>query len=121
MSAKPESTTPSDFPRDNGLGSVSGVQPKMLVRKSGLTYVQGLTEEERYARYDTCFDLVTQLEAYCQRKLLERPNWPAEKLLQKVRVAVEAKVDWDFSSGEVNWMMRKLCLRMNWPETDGLS
>ena len=102
MNPKPESTTPSDFPRDYGQGAIGGAQPKLLVRKIGDTFVQGLTEEERYARYDACFDMVKQLAAYCHRKLLERPEWSPKELLEKVRTSVEARADWDFSPGEVN-------------------
>jgi hypothetical protein len=114
MNIKPDSTTPDDFPRDYGSGAVSGVQPKLLVRKIGTAYVHGRTDEERYARYDNCCDMVNQLTAYCHRKLRERPGWPTAELLAKVRLAVDGKVDWDFSSGEVDWMMSKLCTRMQW-------
>lgn len=119
MNPKPDSTTPSDFPRDDGSGAVSGVQPKLLVRKIGNRYVHGLTSEELYARYDNCFDMVSQLATYCHRKIEERPEWSTKELLEKVQLAVEGRADWDFSSGEVKWMMRELCLRMNWPEPEG--
>jgi hypothetical protein len=114
MNTKPDSTTPEDFPRDYGQGAVGGVQPKLLVRKNGKTYVHGLTGEERYARYDNCFDMVNQLAKYCRRKILERPEWSPKELLEKVRTSVESRADWDFSSGEVDWMMMTLCTRMQW-------
>ena len=115
MNLKPDSTTPADFPRDQCLGAVSGVQPKLLVRKVEGKFVHGLTTEELYERYDICFDLVGQLTAYCQRKLGTDPHWGHQDLLQKVRVAVEARHEWNFSSGEVNWMMRQVSAQMGWP------
>lgn len=115
MKTKPEPTTPSDFPRDYGLGAVSGVQPKLAVRKVGEKYVHGLTAVELYARYDACYDLVEQLAAYCHRKLVDDPAWPPQDLLEKVRKAVTGRSDWDFSLGEVGWMMTQLCGRMGWP------
>jgi hypothetical protein len=112
MHLKPDPITPADFPRDYGVGVVSGVQPKLLVRKRGDTYVHGLTAEERYARYDNCVDLVNQLYDYCRRKLTERPEWAAQELLETVRASVTARADWDFSAGEINWMTEKLSIRM---------
>jgi hypothetical protein len=117
----PDPATPEDFPHDYGVGAVSGVHPKLLVRKVGEVYVSGLTEEERYARYDNCVDLVNQLEDYCHRKLRERHDWSVAALLEKVRVTVEGKTEWDLSAGEVEWMMRKLYLRMKSTESDSPS
>lgn len=110
----PDKDTPADFPRDHGAGAVAGVQSKLLVRKVGETYISGLTEEELYVRYDVCFDLVNQLVDYCHKKLKERPGWSQHELLEKVQRAVAARVEWDFSPGELQWMMTKLSARMNW-------
>jgi hypothetical protein len=111
----PEPTTPLDFPSTNSPGAVSGVQPKLSVRKIGDKYVSGLTEEEVYARYDACFDLVNQLVDYCHRKRGEHPEWAEVELFRKVRAGVAGRKDWDFSNEEHLWMMTKLCIRMNWP------
>jgi hypothetical protein len=119
MTAKPESTTPADFPRDYGLSSVSGVQPKLAVRKIGDGYVSGLTGEELYVRYDVCFDLVNQLEVYCNRKLKEHPDWSGAELCDKVSVSLAARTDWDFSKGEIRWMLTQLCSRMEWQPLAG--
>jgi hypothetical protein len=112
MHLKPDPITPADFPRDYDVGVVSGVQPKLLVRKRGDTYVHGLTAEERYARYDNCVDLVNQLYDYCCRKLTERPEWAAQELLEQVRASVTARGDWDFSAREIHWMLAQLSIRM---------
>lgn len=110
----PEKSTPEDFPRDQSMGAVTGVHPKLLVRKLGDSYRSGLTEEELYVRYDVCFDLVNQLVDYCHRKTAERPEWSQHELLQKVRKAVASRVEWDFSPAEIEWMMKKLTSRMSW-------
>lgn len=115
MHSEPEATTPAHFPRDQALGAVSGVQPKLLIRKVGDTYIHGLSPEELYTRYDMCFDLVNQLEDYCRRKLNERSEWSALELFEKVEAGVRARHDWGLSTGEEVWVMRNLCLRMKWP------
>lgn len=116
----PDKDTPEDFPCDYGAGAVAGVQPKLLIRKVGETYVSGLTDEELYVRYDVCFDLVNQLVDYCHKKLAERPEWSQNELLEKVQRAVAARLEWDFSPGEVQWMMTKLIARMNWSPSSSL-
>jgi hypothetical protein len=115
MLSKPEALTPADFPRDQGLSAVSGVQPKLLIRRVGDVYIHGLTAEELYARYDMCFDLVNQLADYCRRKLNERPEWSALELFEKVQASVGSRSEWDLSAGEVRWVMDQLCKRMSWP------
>lgn len=37
---------PDDFPRDQDLGSVTGVQPRLLVREVDGRYQSGLTEDQ---------------------------------------------------------------------------
>lgn len=113
MYPKAEKNTPADFPRDHTLGAVSGVQPKLLVRKVGEVFVHGPTAEEVYARYDMCFDLVNQLTDYCNRKSKERPDWSATELLEKVQTALRTRSDWDLSEGEVGWVMDQLNLRLS--------
>lgn len=113
MHPKPDATTPLDFPRDHELGAVSGVQPKLLVRKIGDAYVHGPTAAELYARYDMCFDLVNQLTDYCIRKMKERPEWSASELREKVQTTLKSRSDWDLSEGEVKWVMGQLSRRMS--------
>lgn len=113
MHPKPEATTPLDFPRDHELGAVSGVQPKLVVRKVGEVFVNGPTTEELYARYDMCFDLVIQLTDYCSRKMKERPDLSASQLRDKVQITLRSRSDWDLSEGEVQWVMGQLSRRMS--------
>ena len=113
MHPKADSSTPADFPRDHELGAVSGVQPKLLVRKIGDAYVHGQTAEELYARYDMCFDLVSQLTDYCVRKMKERPDWSFSDLSEKVQTTLRSRSDWGLSEGEVRWVMSQLSRRMS--------
>lgn len=118
IDSSPESCPPPDFPCEKPLGSVSGVAPKLLVRKVGNKYVAGPTEDEVHQRYLCCFDLVSQLVAYCHRKLSENSSMGIEELHAKVALALRAKVEWGFSEQEEEWMMTHLCLRMGWPTGD---
>lgn len=108
-----EATTPDDFPRDHGLGAVSGVQPKLIVRKTGDAYVQGLTTDDRNAGYDMCFDLVNQLTDYCTRKMKDRPDWSFSDLCVKVETTLRSRSDWGLSEGEVRWGLDQLSRRMS--------
>lgn len=111
----PDSVVPADFPRA-GVGAVPGFQSKVLAVKSGDTYAQGMSESEAHARYQICFDLVNQLQAYCHRKLLEHPDWTPRILLSKLRIGVVRRYDWGCSPAELQWMLTQLCIRMNWAE-----
>ncbi len=101
---------PDDFPRETPIGSIGGVQPKVLVRQIDGKYASGRTEEEIFDRFDNCRDLVDQLHIYCQRKLRESPELPIDALLPKVRNAVIEK-SWDVSAAELDWIMSKLSNR----------
>jgi hypothetical protein len=100
---------PDDFPRDQDLGSVTGVQPKLLVREVDGRYLSGLTEEQLWVRYDACEDLATQLTAYVSRKIASSGLSP-DVALTRVEKGVRLKVDsgeWDFFQGEVAWVMKR--------------
>jgi len=106
MSPKP---LPPDFPRSTSQGSVSGVQPKLLLRKVGDTYQAGPTDDEVYERYIACDDLAEQLAAYASRKM--RANaWSLQTAVSKVEAGVLKKVHsgvWDFSTAEVTWTIER--------------
>lgn len=107
----------ADFPR-HSTGAVSGMQPKLLARKIGEFYVCGLTESELQERYQSCANLVEQLSAYCQRKLIENPGWSQDKIIDLTNEAMRKKVlacDWDFTSEEQDWIISKLKLRFSEP------
>ncbi len=100
---------PADFPRNQDLGSVTGVQPKLLVREVDGRYRSGLTEEELWVRYDACEDLATQLSVYALRKI-STSGMSRDVALSRVEKGVRLKVDsseWDFSQAEVVWVMKR--------------
>lgn len=108
---------PDDFPRNRQPSSVSGYQQKLALRRVDGQFVEGWTEEELYARFDACADLVEQLTAYCHRKLAELPGMPLESLLPRVRAGVANK-GWDVTDTELDWIMAKVASGMSKPGKD---
>jgi hypothetical protein len=100
---------PDDFPRDQDLGSATGVQPKLLVRVGEGRYQSGLTEEELWTRYDVCEDLAAQLSDYASRKI-SAAGLSRDVALSRVEKGLRLKVDsgeWDFSQAEVAWVVKR--------------
>lgn len=100
---------PDDFPRDQDLGSITGVQPKVLVRKVDGRYQSGLSEEQLWVRYDACEDLAAQLCEYALRKIWTS-GMSRDTALSRVEKGVRLKVDageWDFLQAEVAWVMKR--------------
>ena len=98
---------PPNFPRARDIGSVSGVQPKLLVTKVGEQYMKTFTDEELEARFAMCEDQLIQLLPYCRRKAREHPEWSSEQLLHKVSQSLRTK-GWDLTEAEVNWLVEQL-------------
>jgi len=107
MTKECDGQVPADFPRERDPTSVSGFQTKLGVRLVGGKYLEGWTDEELFARFDACADLVEQLTAYCNRKLLALPNECPSTLLPKVRRGVVGK-GWDLTEAETDWIMGKV-------------
>jgi hypothetical protein len=100
---------PDDFPRDSILGSVTGVQPKLLVREVDGRYQAGLTEEELWVRYDVCEDLAGQLSEYVRRKIATA-GVSRDVALSRAERGARLKVDlgeWEFSQPELAWVMKR--------------
>ncbi|MDR5798232.1 hypothetical protein QCE49_33065 [Caballeronia sp. LZ008] len=100
---------PADFPRTTAQGSISGAQPKLLLRKIGDTYQAGPTDDEVYDRYIVCDDLAQQLAAYASRKMTANA-WSLQTAVSKVEAGVFKKVHsgiWDFSTAEVTWTIER--------------
>ncbi|WP_310110802.1 hypothetical protein [Paraburkholderia phenoliruptrix] len=100
---------PADSPRERSLGSVTGVQPKLLVREVDGRYQSGLTAEQLWERYDACEDLAVQLSAYASPKIACSGLSP-EVALTRAEKGLGLKVDageWDFSQPEVAWVMKR--------------
>lgn len=100
---------PDDFPREPDPGSVTGVQPKLLVREVDGRYQSGLTDEQLWVRYDACEDLARQLSAYVSRKINSSrlsPNMALTRAEKGMRLKVDAG-EWEFSPAEVAWVMKR--------------
>lgn len=100
---------PDDFPREPDLGSVTGVQPKLLVREVEGRYQIGLTEDELWLRYDVCRDLAGQLSEYVRRKMAIA-GLSADVALSRAGKGARLKVDsgeWDFSQPELAWVLNR--------------
>lgn len=102
-----------DFPREAISGSVSGVQPKLLLKRSGAgTYAllrRSVAEVRK--RFEAADNIVTQLNQYFLRKQREHPEWSAEKNLDRIRLGLQAKAiegKWPFSPAEQRWIMDRL-------------
>ncbi|MGY6255514.1 hypothetical protein ACXIVK_18795 [Paraburkholderia caledonica] len=100
---------PDDFPREPDLGSVTGVQPKLLVREVDGRYQSGLSAEQLRERYEACEDLAGQLSEYASRKM-STSCMSRDTALSKVEKGVRLKVDsgeWDLSQAEMAWVMKR--------------
>jgi len=100
---------PDNFPREPDPGSVTGVQPKLLVREVDGRYQSGLTDEQLWARYDACEDLAVQLAAYVSRKT-NTAGLSRDVALTRAEKGARLKVDageWDISQREVDWVMNR--------------
>lgn len=100
---------PDDFPTEPDLGSVTGVQPKLLVREVDGRYQSGVSGEQLWVRYDACEDLASQLSAYVSRKIATS-GLPPHVALTRAEKGLRLKVDsgeWNFSQAEVAWVMKR--------------
>ena len=112
---------PEDFPREPAPGAVPGAQPKLLVRETDGRYYTGLTDEELWTRYDACEDLAGQLAEYASRKM-SAPGLSLDDALGRVEKGLKAKVgtgQWDFSHGEVTWLMKRTRELLSAAASDG--
>ncbi|EEA03496.1 conserved hypothetical protein [Burkholderia sp. H160] len=101
---------PDDFPRELGLGIVSGAQPKLLLHGKDGQYYSGLTDHELWMRYDVCEDLTRQLAAYATRKISEF-GWTRDDALSRVGNSVARKISegsWEISVAESLWIMKRM-------------
>jgi len=100
--------TSGTFPRQPVPGTITGTQPKLLLRRIGDQFVSGLTEHELLARYEMCEDLAQQLMSHTRRKMAENPVRLLDETPSKVSVGVARKVQsgqWDdLSSDELHWL-----------------
>jgi hypothetical protein len=103
---------PEDFPRDVTPASLAGAHPKLAGRLIDGKFVVGLTEEERFERWDICEDLAQQLVGVARRDALRYPENSPEMTLGRVRRGVEGK-QWT-SVVETDWLMARLRSLLDW-------
>jgi len=102
-----------DFPHETIVGTVSGVQPKVLVRKDdeGNYVASGPTVAEVLERFEVCDDLAEQLGIYALRKKRENPEWTTEFNIERTRKAIADKVasgKWALSVAEQAWIIDRV-------------
>lgn len=103
----------SEFPHETIVGTVSGIQPKVLVRKDEEgNYVNGSpTLAEVMDRFEVCDDLAEQLGIYALRKKRENPDWTTEFNIERTRKAIADKVTsgkWALSVAEQAWIIERV-------------
>jgi len=103
----------ADFPHETIFGTVSGVQPKVLVRKDddGNYVAGGPTVAEVLERFNVCDDLSEQLSIYAMRKKRENPSWTTEFNIERTQKAIADKVasgKWTLSAAEQAWIMDRV-------------
>jgi len=108
-------TIPADFPYHVALASVSGVHPKLsLKRTSDGRYVSSHGDiSERYA---ICMEMVQLLTEYAQKKLDQHPDWTVDLITSRVGKGLALKVnagEWDVTEPEQVWVMKQVSLRLH--------
>ena len=103
---------PEDFPRDVTPASLAGAHPKLAGRLIDGKFVVGLTEEERFERWDICEDLAQQLVGVARREASKYPENSRDVTLGRVRRALEDK-RWT-SAVETDWLMARLRSLLEW-------
>ncbi|CAD6514423.1 hypothetical protein ACFQ3P_04575 [Paraburkholderia sabiae] len=103
---------PEDFPRDVTPASLAGAHPKLAGRVIDGKFVVGMTEEERFERWDICEDLAQQLVGVARKDASKHPENSREVTLERVRRGIEDKL-WT-SVMETDWLMKRLRSLLEW-------
>lgn len=106
----------ADFPRPC-CGSISGAQKKIIVRKFDGRFVDGMTDEELWGRYDACRDLVMKLTERAKAKRGQYAELSLREFLRRFRVGV-VKKGWDLAPEELDWVMRRVSAAMGGEPND---
>lgn len=103
---------PSDFPVEQIVASVSGVQPKMpMVEGGGKYYAHGTSPSEVAAAYALCEDLSNQLTAYCERKFAEGIGSKGQ-VLERAHTGLAGK-KW-CTPRQALWTVRRTAKLLDW-------
>lgn len=101
---------PADFPRERAPGSVSGVQPKLLVVKVDDRFSSGVDEEEICRRWLVCEDLVQQLVVKTVKRMREGRVANLDDYVNKLQQWLEAQewAGWKVAWPEARWMRDRI-------------
>lgn len=109
------SSIPADFPHSVPLGSVTGVQPKLLVSETPGGYIiPGSSEADRAEAYAMCEDLAHQLVSYCQRKL-DSAAVPTKRAALERSLTGLRQRDW-CTEPQAQWVIRRTALLLGWSD-----
>ena len=110
---------PEDFPRCGATASLSGVHPKLAVRRDDTTgmYVAGLNDVELRERYDICLDLVGQLVNKCRRNRETKYAAMTESVILRSFFDKLKKSGWG-TEQEMAWVIRHTASELGWPPVD---
>jgi len=109
------SKIPSDFPRPEVGGAVSGFQPKLLLTSyQGRFFAPGCTPPELYARWERCEDLAQQLAAKAlESKRGKRAGMSELEILDQYLPRLIA-TRWT-SEAEARFIIRRAAQILSWP------
>lgn len=109
------SKVPSDFPRPDIPGAVSGFQPKLLlVSYEGKFYPPGCTPPELYRRWERCEDLAHQLATKSlESKKGKRSHMSEVEILDQYLPRLIA-TKWT-SEPEARFIIRRAAQILDWP------
>lgn len=101
---------PEDFPREPALGSISGVQPKLLVIKVDGEFRSDVNEGEIYRRWLVCEDLVQQLTLKTTKRMREGRIPSVDDYVNKLQKWLEAQEweGWKVTGPEAKWMRDRI-------------
>ena len=110
---------PGDFPCGGATASLSGVHPKLSVRRDDTTglYVTGPNNVELRERYDICADLVDQLVAKCRRNRQTKYVAMSEQAILSGLFDKLRKSGWG-TEPEMAWVVRHTASELGWPPVD---
>lgn len=101
---------PEDFPREPALGSISGVQSKLLVTKVDGKFKSDVDEEEIYRRWLVCEDLVQQLTVKTTKRMREGRVPDLDDYVNKLQQWLEVQEweGWKVTGPEARWMRNRI-------------
>jgi len=95
---------PPSFPATGHQGTLPGAQVKYTAREIDGKFVVGLTNEERFNRYEECLNIVRQLVPLFHEQLQRHPDFDEARHFARLRNGLRAK-QWRVTNAEIDWMV----------------